>query len=421
MSALLLHAKALRERRRFPEAIAALHQHLVADPDDFQGHFELAVTRLMEGEDHRTALLDIDRAIAQEPEVAIAHAVKSQILNRLERHAEALSIADDAIALDPELDAAWFSRALALFELRRLPEAEDAARKALELDPDDADSSNLLSTILRIAGKVDQAQSEIGRQLAKDPENAWTFANAGWAALQAGDRHKAEELFREALRLDASMEHARLGLLEAFKSKSALYRLHLRWVFFLQRHSEKNQWAIVIGIYLAYRLGRSILASVHPLAAAGLVVVYLFFCFGGWLASGLGHFLILTDRFARLALKPCEKRDGLAVGGLFFLGLLLLLAGVTVLPLPVAIAGGLVMGAAVPGGMIFDNPSVKGRTLFSLITVAVLVCAAIEASRAMSGESSAGTNTGSFTLGLLLVFLCTWIGGISSLRHAAPK
>lgn len=425
MSPLIQHAQLLRERNRHSEAIAALHQHLAGDPDDFRGHFELALTRLSEGADHWSALTDVERAISISPESAIAHALRSAILNRLDRHAESIKSADGALAIEPEMSFAWFCRGNALLGQRKLPEAEDAARKALSLDPDDSSASNLLATVLRLRGKLDEAEVEIERHLARDPENAWTFATSGWTALHQGNRKKAEDLFREALRLDASLEHARLGLRESFKARSVLYRIYLRWVFFLQRYSEKSQWAIFIGIYIAYRFGRALLASIHPLAAVPLIVAYLLFCFGGWLASGIGHFLMLTDPLARLTLNAGEKRDGLLVGGLFFSGLILLVCGVTFLPMSYAFLGGLMMGAAIPGSLVFDNPSVKGRVVFSIVTSGVLLCGGmvfyhtvITPSEGSVFEGPAGLP---FSLAMIAVMLTTWIGGIGSLRHATPK
>lgn len=425
MSAHLQHARLLRERNRHDEAIAALHQHLAGDPDDFNGHYELAVTRLMEGTDHRAALVDVDRAIALEPEAPHAHAIRSAILHALERYKEALTGADEARRLDPELPFAWFCRGNALLGLHQLVDAEQAARTALSLDPDDTSASNLLSTVLRLQRRFSDAEVEIERHLARDPENAWTFATSGWTALHQGQRKKAEELFRESLRLDPELEHARLGLREAYKARSVLYRLFLRWVFFLQSYSEKNRWFIIIGLYLAFRFGRAILSAVHPLAAVPLIVAYLLFCFGSWLASGLGHFLLLKDPLARLSLNPEEKRDGFLVGGLFFTGLVTLVAGVTVLPVSFAFLGGALMGAAVPGSMVFDNPSTKGRMLFGAITATVLVCGTLVCLHTYGkapGEKLLDAHSGPpFSLGVIAIMLTTWIGGIHSLRHAPPK
>jgi len=418
---LLQRARLLRDHRRYEEAIAAIHQYLAADPDSFSAHYELAVARLLEGSDRTKALADIDRAIALMPIHPGAHAMRSTILHALDRDKDALAAADEARRLDPEMAFAWLCRGNALLSLRELPAAEEAARKALELDSDLMDASNLLATVLRLQKRFGEAEVEIDRHLERDPENAWTFATAGWTALNRGQRDKAESLFREALRLDPSLEHARLGLREAYKARSRFYRLFLKWVFFLNRHSERNQWLIIIGIFIAFRFGRMLLAAIHPLAAVPLVVAYLLFAFGGWLASGLGHFLLLKDPLARLSLNRQEKLDGLTVGGLFFVGLVLLVLGVTVLPTGLAFLGGAMMVAAVPGSLVFDNPSVKGRVIFGLLASTVVSCGAvicIHGFRKAADEPLLNDTTAKFLmLGLIAGAVTTWIGGIPTLRR----
>jgi tetratricopeptide (TPR) repeat protein len=425
MSELLMRARLLRDHRRFDDAIAALHQHLAADPDSFIAHYELAVTRLLEGSDRRKALSDIDRAIALSPEHPGAHTMRSMILHALDRDKEALAAADEAIRMDPEMAFAWFCRGNALLAMRELAVAEEAARKALELDADLMDASNLLATVLRLQKRFGEAEVEIERHLERDPENAWTFSTAGWTALNRGQRDKAEPLFREALRLDPELEHARVGLREAYKARSAFYRLFLKWVFFLQRHSEKNQWLILLGIFIAFRFGKALLTAIHPLAAVPLVVAYLLFAFGGWIANGLGHFLLLKDPLARLSLNRQEKLDGLLVGGLFFGGLPLLVLGVTVLPAGLAFLGGAMMAAAVPGSLVCGNPSVKGRVLFGLITASVVTCGAIiciHGFRKEAGEPLLNDSTGPlFMLAILAVAITTWIGAIPALRRERPR
>jgi len=425
MNSLLDHARFYRERNRYDEAIATLHQHLAADPDDFNGHFELALTRLDQGGHSKAGLEDIQRAIALEPDSSLAHAVHSALLKQLDRDAEALGAADRALAIDPEVAFSWFCRGNALLGLHQLAHAEEAARKALSLDPDFSSASNLLSTVLRLQRRFDEAAVEIDRHLARDPENAWTFATSGWTALHRGQRQKAEELFRESLRLNPELEHARLGLRESYKARSFLYRIFLKWSFFLQSYSEKNQWLIIICLYIAYRFGRVALAAIHPLAAVPLIVIYLLFCFGAWLANGLGHFLLLKDPLARLTLSSSEKRDGLFVGSLFFGGMILLVAGVSFMPIGFAFLGGALMGAAIPGGMVFDNPSKNGRLLFGVITCVIIACGALLChhlwGKTIEDKLIDGNASPVFTLALILIMATTWIGGIRSLRHATPQ
>ncbi|HEY1120384.1 MAG TPA: tetratricopeptide repeat protein, partial [Haloferula sp.] len=133
---LLQRARLLRDHNRYEEAIAAIHQYLAADPDSFSAHYELAVARLLEGSNKTKALEDIDRAVSLLPDHPGAHAMRSTILNALDRDKDALAAADEAIRLDPEMAFAWFCRGNALLSLRELKGAEEAARKALELDSD---------------------------------------------------------------------------------------------------------------------------------------------------------------------------------------------------------------------------------------------------------------------------------------------
>lgn len=58
-------------------------------------------------------------------------------------------------------------------------------------------------------GHKDEAASSLETALFRDPENAWTHANRGWQQLQHGDREQGMDHFREALRLDPTMDWAR--------------------------------------------------------------------------------------------------------------------------------------------------------------------------------------------------------------------
>lgn len=418
MSSSFRRAIQLRDHRRYDDAIAALHQHLAADPDDADGHLELAITRLMKGGEGKQALDDVDRAIALEPEWANCHAIRSSILHDLSRYKEALTAADRARVLDPESPFAWFCRGNALLGLRKLDEAEDSARKALSLDSDDTRSSNLLAMILRMQRRFVEAEVHIDDHLSRAPEDPWTFATAGWTALHQGQRKKAEDLFREALRLDPEFEHARFGLREAYKARSVFYRLYLKWCFFMQRHQKGHQLMFIIGLFVAYRFGVVILESLHPLAAIPLIVAYLLFVFGSFLANGLGCFLILKDRLARLSLTRFEKIEGLAVGGLFFSGLIVLILGVTTLPTPIAFIGAALMGAAVPTSMIFRPATPLGKWVFGGLSFAAIVCAvAAQFQLAPPGGEFLFTEKGSNLLDVTLVVVVgsTWLSMVPAL------
>ena len=370
---LLQRARLLRERRRFEDAIATLHEYLASEPESFSAWYELAVTRLLGGMDCRQGLLDIERAISISPDSGAAHSIRSALLHALGRFQDALLAAGNAKRLDPEMAYAWFCEGNALLGMEVFAGAERAARKALELDPDHPSAPNLLAAALRLQQRFDEAQQVTECHLGRNPENAWTFANAGWAAFHQGQHDEAENLFREALRLKPGLELARFGLRDAFKSRSLFYRLHLRHLAFLRRKSELINLLGAMAMLVAFVSVWVILAMLHPWAVAAFIVSFLM-VFGPWLANGIGHLLLLKDRLARLSLNGGEKLDGLLVGSLLFGGMVVLVLGATSGSRGVASVGGTMMSAAVPGSFVFVNPSAAGRIVFSLLSVVVVTC-----------------------------------------------
>ena len=83
------------------------------------------------------------------------------------------------------------------------------------------------------------------------------------------------------------------------------------------------------------------------------------------------------------------------------------------------------MAAAVPGSLVCDNPSVKGRIVFGLIAVTILACGAmicLHGFRKAAGEPVLNDTTGPLlTLGVVAVAVTTWIGGIPTLRQKKPR
>lgn len=409
IAAKLQRADLLHEHRRYDEALAVLAEVLMIDPDCASAHFQ-KTWNLLELSGKKPEALDaIDTAVSLDPEEPVYRATRSLVLSRLRREKEAIVAAESAIAQNPELGLGWMAKAEALVGQGKWEEAEGAIRTALAIDPDDIGAANLLAHVLRMQNRLDVSSDEVGKRLAKDAEDPFSHANAGWVALQKGDRAQAEEHFREALRLDSESEYARSGLLESYKARSLFYRLYLKWVFFIQKYSERNQWIIAIGIYLAFRFARGFLSAVHPLLGAAVAVVYVLFVFGSWIASGIGHFIILKDPLARLTLNGDEKKDAWAVGGMFMCGLVMVLCGVTFLPLFVAVAGATLLASTIPASRIFLNYSKWGKVVFSSITVVIYCCAV---SILTTGDyMPAG-------LALLLSFGSTWLSLIRGLYQS---
>lgn len=419
MSADLTRAELLRECGRHEEAVALLVSHLAHFPEDPGVFIELALNRSEIPGQLRQALDDAKTASGLMPGEAFPLALQSRILAQLERPKEALPLAESAIGFDPEFGFAWKSKCLALIGLSRWKEAEDCARTALGLDADDEFASNLLAHSLRMQNRLAESEDESKRRLAQNPEDAFSFANAGWSALQRGDVKGAEGHFKEALRIDPEMEHARDGLKQSYRARSAFFRVFLKWSFFMQRFSANHQFAIIIGLIVGFRILRVLAASVHPLLVIPVALAYYLFVFGSWLSDGIANFLLLRDPVARLSLDRGEKIEGATMGMLLVGGLVGLVAGASMGMSPWIVAGGILMVSALPASMIFTNPSRIGRVVFSLIALAVLLIGAVmvfdvavhPGRRILDG--AAGSLYG---IVLLLGLGSTWLAMIPALR-----
>ena len=413
----LQRAIQLRELHRHEEAEALFLQYLASEPEDPTGHVELALTRLEMDKRGKDALESIETAISLEPEVAEFFAIQSLVLTKIGQDEIALKAAEKAVALDAELPFAWATKGSALGAMQKWQLAEEACRQALVLDADYEFALNQLAIFLRMQGKVDDSSGEVAARLERDAEDPLAHANAGWASFQAGDLKQAEIHFQESLRLEPTMEYARMGLRETYKARSVFYRIYLKWVFFLQKYSEKQQLFIMLGVFLAYRVGRGVLQNIDTRLAIALAVLYGFFAFGSFLASGIGSFLLLKDRAARLTLTRPEKLEGFFVGGGFFLGLLLVALAFVVLPTPFAFLGAALILAGVPGGMFWDNESLPGKIVFGGLMAAVYLGGLVFFGMRLSGGEFGG---GEFLFLLIALFAgvgSTWLSMVPGLRR----
>ena len=378
----------------------------------------LAVCELQLPDRKKLALEAIGRAIEREPNESFHHAVKSFVLSALDRDREALSSAREAIGLDPFDIAALHAEAQALLSLSRWAEAEQTARRALEMDADDSTAANQLATALRLQNKMAENAAQISGMLARDPEDSSTHANAGWAALQRGDRRTAEKHFLEALRLDSQMLSAREGLLHSFRARSPLYRAYLNYCFFMQRFKKGNQFLIIFGLMFGFRIITRLANEVSLLLGIGLSALYLLFVFWVWIARGVGNFILLFDRFARHALWPGEKREAWFVGGGALFGLLGIITGYALGSYPLMFIAGSIGCSIIPLSLTFTNPSKYGSLFFGAIGSlgylgALGVVLSLFFPKMISPELAANLVYAA-ALGAIAT---TWLGNVPSLRR----
>jgi tetratricopeptide (TPR) repeat protein len=400
---------------RYADAESAYKEALAEEPNDAYVLHQLAACQLQQPERRRVALATIDSAIAIEPNDADHHVLRSYILSSLDRPKEGLFAARSALGLEPMHPGAFTAEAQAHLQLEQWPQAEQAARQALELDADNSAAANQLAHALRLQNKLSENASHLAGMLARDPEDAYTHSNAGWSALQRGQRYEAEMHFREALRLDPDFEPAREGLLTSFRARSPIFRAYLSYCFFMQRLSAGSRWAVILGLYFGQRLASTM--------RYGFVVVglYMLFVLWVWVAKPVGNAFLLFDSFARYALRPKEKLEAMAVGGGLLSGLIALVIGVSLGQDGVWLLGLGLIASIFPLSMTFTNGSRIGSWLFGTVGALTLLGAVLQLLAGHVPLIDQEAAMAIFYAGTIGCVLSTWLGNVPALRRPVER
>src|SRR5262249_28741674 len=111
--------------------------------------------------------------------------------------------------------------------------------------------------------------------------------------------------FREALRIDPTLDWARAGMVEALKARHLVYRLMLSFFLWSGRLGRKMQWVLILGIFFGQRVLHDLAKNNPALAPFIDPIVYALFGFVllTWTASPLFNLMLRFNRFGRLALS----------------------------------------------------------------------------------------------------------------------
>lgn len=311
----LQRAELLINQGRFDLAEEHVRRALLEQPEHALPHSYLALC-LSQAQRHREATDAARRAVGLAPDDPYGHRVLASVLHARDDAASALVAIDEALRLAPDDVQAWAIRGSVHLARRQWPAALADAEQGLAFDPEHEDCANVRAAALARLGRTAEAGHALRAALARNPTSATSHANTGWTLLQVGEPRKAIGHFREALRLDPTMDHARTGIVEAMKARNFFYRWFLSYLLFMNSLSSRAQWGILIGGYIAFQIARHVGRSGHPFApVAGLLaVLYLVFALGTVLAFPLFNLLLCISRFGRLALERDQFIAAVALG-----------------------------------------------------------------------------------------------------------
>ena len=174
------------------------------------------ILRFVHGRKGDDGLVPADRALALDPNLAEAHAVKARILAQHGRHDEAAAEIDVALRLDPESYEVNRSTAYLAFRQQRLEEAIRYYEKAMALMETDLNSGAMLVTCYTAAGNLQASRrvaqitlSRTEKTLAQDPNNAAAMAYGANALATLGEAERAKDWMNRALLIDPDNMNAR--------------------------------------------------------------------------------------------------------------------------------------------------------------------------------------------------------------------
>jgi tetratricopeptide (TPR) repeat protein len=403
----LQRASLLMHQSRWDLAETELRQTLTQDPNLAPAHALLALC-LSHKEEYQDATREAQAAVHLAPDDWFAHYALAGVFYDRNRPKEARQAVKEAIRLNPYNAMPWGLLALVEYALYRWSEALAAAEQGLAVDAEDSRCANVRSMALVKLGRNREAAAGLEDALSRDPEDALSQANKGWTLLERGDYRGAQICFREALRLEPGLDWARMGMVTALKARNPVYRLLLNYFLWMSRFSPRVQWALVIGLFIGYRVLCSV-AERTPLLQPlvwPIIITYLAFVLLSWLADPLFNLLLRLDRFGRYVLSRDQTKGANLVGACALGVILSLVVGLVVgSPAVLMIALGCAL-LTVPCSAIFRCDRGWPRGAMGLYTGGLVLCGALGLVGAMLEIDNLGIFVGLFFLG---VFLSSWV------------
>jgi tetratricopeptide (TPR) repeat protein len=319
-------ARLLIDQRRFKEAEDELRKCLSSDPSNPEVFSLLCICKWHEGK-YDEAEDFIKSAISLAPANPYLLYIYSKVLLDQEKLDEAEKYIIEAITMDP-LVADFFGLRASIFLQRKNWElALHYANKGLAIEPDNLGCLNIRSTALLKLDRKEESYSTIHEALHYDPENPITHSNLAWGLLEKGDHKKALAHFTKALQIDPELDYAKHGLVESLKARYWIYRMFLKYAFWIGNMKSGMQWGIILGFFFGSK-ALSHLAKAYPALnpfILPIIVLYVLFAISTWIIGPITNLFLRLNVYGRYALTPTEIQTSNFVGVSLCIGLTSLL------------------------------------------------------------------------------------------------
>lgn len=383
---IITRARMLIDRQKYDDAEKLLANQLSSDPNDLEVLHLLAELNLQK-EAYEKALEYIDSAIGIAPDLAFLHYTKGKIFSDKENFNEAETCFQRAIAIEPTFADAFARIAHIKLVKKQFEESLAKADHALSLEPDNLLALNIRSSALTKLNRVEESETTIEGALYEDPNNSYTHANYGWNLLEKNDYKKAFEHFEIALQNDPNNQLAQQGMMQAIKATNPLYRVFLKYSFFMSKLTAQYQWGVIIGFYLLYRFILRVSESNPELKSILYPILGLLalLAISTWVIGPISNLFLRLHRYGKHLLERDEIRSSNFVGIsflIFIVGIVLYLVTGLGSFLALAVFGFTMM---IPFSTMFLKSKPQNALLYYCIALAAVGVLAVGSSF-MDGE-----------------------------------
>ncbi len=207
---------------RLEDAIVALRQAAVADPQDERNYIDLAAISV-EHQSPEAALSVLNAALAQNPTSAALYTLRGAVRAQLAQNDAASADFERADRMQPSTLFGAVGRGVLLRDSSKLPEAEKLVRSRLREHPNEGTLNYLLADVLVREGvapgepRFDEARRLLVRAVALKPDLAVAHGELGKLDLKAGQTDEAIAELEEGVHEDPADRTSLNQLIAAYR------------------------------------------------------------------------------------------------------------------------------------------------------------------------------------------------------------
>jgi tetratricopeptide (TPR) repeat protein len=187
----------LRKKERYLEAAASFSEVLALDPENLEGHYNLAFCAIKLN-DYKTALDYAQKALDIDPEYSDALLIFGQVMTKTGRFDEGVAILERANVMAP--GSADFYLAENAEARGDYPAAERWYKNVLSLTPDDVAANFNYGLMLVKLGRKAEAKKRFGEVLGASPTHPQAHFQLGLISAVEGNLEEALARFQEAVK-----------------------------------------------------------------------------------------------------------------------------------------------------------------------------------------------------------------------------